>query len=272
MLRQPVMKEETRRIGRPKAVLEVTDGEREVLERYARGRAVSAGLAERARIILLCSEGKLSKEVAAEVGVSQQMVCKWRKRFVNERLDGLFESPRPNVHRRLDDERVEEIVQLTLRSAPDGATHWSTRAMEEKTGVSRSSVSRIWRAFRLKPHRRDTFSLSTDDLFVEKVRDIVGLYMNPPDNAVVLCVDEKSQIQALNRRQPALPMVFGQPERVTPTYIRNGTTTLFAALDVATGKVIGECHAKHRSSEFRRFLNTINKQVPYAFYPDLFEL
>jgi transposase len=249
-------------MGRPKAALNLTDDERETLERYANRRTVSAGLAQRARIVLLCADGMLSKDVAAEVGVSQQMVCKWRKRFVEDRIDGLCEAPRPNVHRKLSDEKVEQVIQLTLQGPPKEATHWSTRLMEKKTGISRSTISRIWKAFRLKPHKRDTFTLSTDDFFVEKVRDIVGLYMNPPENAVVLCVDEKSQIQALNRRQPVLPMVFGQPERVTPTYTRNGTTTLFAALDVATGKVIGECHEKHRSNEFRKFLNTINKQVP----------
>jgi transposase len=262
MLRLSVMTEIKSVTGRPKATLILTDDERQTLERYANGRTVSAGLAQRARIVLLCAEGQLSKEVAAVVGVSQQMVCKWRKRFVEARIDGLCEAPRPNVHRKLSDEKVEQVIQLTLHGSPDQATHWSTRLMEKKTGISRSTISRIWRAFRLKPHRRGTFTLSTDDFFVEKVRDIVGLYMNPPDNAVVLCVDEKSQIQALNRRQPVLPMVFGQPERATPTYFRHGTTTLFAALDVATGKVIGECHEQHRSIEFRKFLNTIDKAVP----------
>jgi transposase len=177
-------------------------------------------------------------------------------------MDGLAETPRPNVHRKLQDDKVERVVRLALEHMPNRATHWSTRMMAKRTGVSRSSVSRIWRAFRLKPHRRGTFTLSTDDLFVEKVRDVVGLYMNPPDHAVVLCVDEKSQIQALNRSQPVLPMVFGQPERVTPTYLRHGTTTLFAALDIATGKVIGECYPQHRSTEFRRFLRRIDTQVP----------
>jgi transposase len=248
--------------GRPKAPLILTAEERETLDRYANRRTVSQGLAQRARIILLCADGALSKDVAAEIGVSQQMVCRWRKRFVEDRIEGLQETPRPNVHRKLGDEKVEQVIRLTLEGPPKGATHWSTRLMEMRTGVSRTTISRIWRAFRLKPHKRGTFALSTDDFFVEKVRDIVGLYMNPPENAVVLCVDEKSQIQALNRRQPVLPMVFGQPERATPTYVRNGTTTLFAALDVATGKVIGECHQQHRSIEFRKFLNTIHREVP----------
>lgn len=249
-------------IGRPRAEVVLTAEEREALERYASARTVSQGLALRARIVLRCAQGLTNDQIAQELGIWPQTVCRWRKRFVHERIEGLAETPRPNVHRKLRDDKVERIVRLTLESMPEGATHWSTRSMAKRTGVSRSSVSRIWRAFRLKPHKRRTFTLSTDDFFVEKVRDVVGLYMNPPDHAVVLCVDEKSQIQALDRRQPVLPMVFGQPERVTPTYLRHGTTTLFAALDVATGKVIGECYAKHRSSEFRRFLQRIDAEVP----------
>jgi transposase len=262
MLRLPGMQKRTGAIGRRKAELILTAEERQALERYAKGRTVSQGLALRARIVLRCAEGLTNDQVAEDLDLWPQTVCKWRKRFVLERIDGLAETPRPNVHRKLQDETVEKVVRLTLESQPNGATHWSTRLMAKRTGVSRSSISRIWRAFHLKPHRRGTFTLSTDDFFVEKVRDVVGLYMNPPDHAVVLCVDEKSQIQALNRTQPVLPMVFGQPERVTPTYLRNGTTTLFAALDVATGKVIGECFPKHRSSEFRRFLQRIDAEVP----------
>jgi len=256
------MDKQARSIGRRKAELVLTGEERASLERYAKGRTVSQGLALRARIVLRCAEGLSNNEVAEELRIWPQTVCRWRQRFVRERIDGLAETPRPNVHRKLSDERVEQVVRLTLDSQPEGATHWSTRLMEKRSGVSRSSIARIWRAFRLKPHRRGTFTLSTDDFFVEKVRDVVGLYMNPPEHAVVLCVDEKSQIQALDRRQPVLPMVFGQPERATPTYLRHGTTTLFAALDVASGKVIGECFPKHRSAEFRRFLRRIDAEVP----------
>lgn len=174
----------------------------------------------------------------------------------------MHDLPRPNVTRRLSDETVEELIRTTLQTKPTAQTHWSTRQLANKLGVSQSSVSRVWRAFKLKPHQQKTFRLSNDDFFVEKVRDVVGLYMNPPDNAVVLCVDEKSQIQALERGQPVLPMLFGQPERKTPQYLRHGTTTLFAALDIATGKVIGQCHRRHRAIEFRKFLQTIDKEVP----------
>jgi transposase len=248
--------------GRPKAPLALTDEERRDLERYVRARTVSQALARRARIILLCAEGRMSREVARTVGVSEQMVCLWRKRFLQDRVAGLADTPRPNIDRKTSDEAVEQVMRLTLETKPPGETHWSTRSMAKRVGLSQSTVSRIWRAFRVQPHRRESFSLSTDDFFVEKVRDVVGLYMNPPDHAVVLCVDEKSQIQALERRQPVLPMVLGQPERAMPTYFRHGTTTLFAALDVATGHVIAECHRKHRAKEFRAFLTTIDERVP----------
>jgi transposase len=212
--------------------------------------------------VLGCATGQLNGVVAKELRTSIQTVGKWRQRFVKHRLDGLSDFPHPNVHRKLSDERVEELVRTTLQSTPTGATHWSTRKLARQVHVSQSSVSRVWRAFHLKPHRRRTFTLSNDDFFVEKVRDIVGLYLQPPDHAVVLCVDEKSQIQALERRQPLLPLVFGQPERATATYNRHGTTNLFAALDVATGKIIGECYPKKRAAEFRRFLNRVDEQVP----------
>ena len=251
-----------RRTGRPVEPLELTDQEKESLERYARGRTVSQGLALRARIVLRCAAGRLNGQVARELGLTIQTVGKWRKRFVRHRIAGLSDTPRPNAHRKLTDERVEEVVRLTLQTKPDGCTHWSTRKLAKKTGVSQSSVSRVWRAFELKPHRHRTFTLSTDEFFVEKVRDVVGLYMNPPDHAVVLCLDEKSQIQALERRQPVLPLIFGQPERVTATYTRHGTTNLFAALDVATGKVIGECYPLKRAAEFRRFLRRVDREVP----------
>ena len=201
-------------------------------------------------------------EVASQLGVALQTVSKWRIRFARAGIAGLTDLPRPNVDRKISDEVVERLVRMTLETAPSGQTHWSTRQLAAKLGVSQSTVSRVWRAFRLQPHRQDTFTLSTDDFFVEKVRDVVGLYMSPPEHAVVLCVDEKSQIQALERGQPVLPMVFGLPERTTPQYLRHGTTTLFAALDIATGKVIGECHKRHRAVEFRSFLNTINRSVP----------
>lgn len=212
--------------------------------------------------MLLCAEGLPGAEIARRVGVTPQTVTRWRKRFWQEGVDGLSDLPRPKTERKLSDEVVEKVVRTTLETKPPGQTHWSSRQLAAKLGVSQSSVSRIWRAFRLQPHRSGTFTLSTDDFFVEKVRDVVGLYMNPPDNAVVLCVDEKSQVQALERGQPVLPMVFGQPERRTPQYLRHGTTTLFAALDIATGKVIGQCQRRHRAVEFRRFLNTIDKNVP----------
>ena len=210
----------------------------------------------------MCAEGLHNYEVAAALDVSPNTVGMWRQRFVSRRIDGLADSPRPNVHRKLSDERVEELIRLTLESKPPGSTHWSTRKLARKCGVSQSSVSRVWRAFQLKPHRRRTFTLSTDQFFVEKVRDIVGLYMNPPDRAVVLCIDEKSQVQALERRQPILPLVFGQSERATATYARHGTTNLFAALDVATGKVIGECYPRKRAVDFRRFLKQVDDVVP----------
>jgi transposase len=252
----------TSRGGRPPTKIELTENEREDLVRWARSGTVSHQLVTRSRIILACAKGMGTGEAAKQIGVTQQTVSKWRKRFAQDRVIGLSDLPRPKVERKLADEKVEQIVRTTLETKPPAQTHWSTRQLAAKLGVSQSSVSRVWRAFRLQPHRQDTFTLSTDDFFVEKVRDVVGLYMHPPDHAVVLCVDEKSQVQALERKQPVLPMVFGQPERTTPQYLRHGTTTLFAALDIATGKVIGECHKRHRAVEFRSFLNTINKSVP----------
>jgi transposase len=258
-------KKQRRRMGRPLAALEITAAQKEALERYARARTVSQALAQRARIVLGCAAGKSNLAVAREVGVIEHTVGKWRKRFVKLGVDGLTDAPRPNVHRKLNDEKVEQVIRATLEALPAGCTHWSTRKMAKRSGVSRSSVSRLWRAFKLKPHREDTFTLSTDDFFVEKVRDVVGLYMSPPDHAVVLCVDEKSAIQALQRSQPLLPMDFGQCVQRTHTYVRHGTTNLFAALDCATGKVIGECYARKRAQEFRRFLATVDGQVPSEF-------
>ena len=200
--------------------------------------------------------------MAQKLGITKQTVGKWRSRFLERRLDGLLDEPRPGTPRKVGDEEVERVLTLTLESTPRDATHWSTRSLAAEAGLSRSTVSRIWRAFALQPHRSETFKLSKDPLFVEKVRDIAGLYLNPPDRALVLCVDEKSQIQALDRTQPLLPMRPGQIERRTHDYKRHGTTSLFAALDVKTGKVIGELHRRHRSAEFRRFLDTIDQNVP----------
>src|SRR5258708_16775685 len=204
-----------KRRGRPMQELTLSVEERQALERYSRGRTVSQALAMRARIVLRTADGAQNGEVAGELRTTPQTVGKWRRRFARYRIEGLTDAPRPNVHRKLTDDRVEEIIRTTLQSTPAGATHWSTRKMAKRAGVSQSSVSRVWRAFQLKPHRRRTFSLSTDEFFVEKVRDIVGLYLDPPDHAVVLCLDEKSQVQALERKQPLLPLFFGVPERAT---------------------------------------------------------
>jgi transposase len=232
-------------MGRPAFEISLSAEEKRDLERWARSRTVSQQLVLRSKIVLMCAEGKGTGEVAQEVGVRMGTVSKWRKRFALYRSSGLSDLPRPNVDRKLEDEKVEQVIRATLQTTPPGQSHWSSRQLADKFGVSQSSVSRIWRAFHLQPHRQSTFRLSTDDFFVEKVRDVVGLYMRPPDNAVVLCVDEKSQVQALERGQPVLPMVFGQPTRHTPQYLRHGTTTLFAALDITTGRVLGDCHRRH---------------------------
>jgi transposase len=236
--------------------------ERTELESWTRRQKSAQSLALRARIVLRCADGQPNSEVARFFRVSRQTVIKWKKRFIERRLNGLLDEPRPGAPRKIGDEQIKAVVTQTLESTPRDATHWSTRSMAEACGLSHASVQRIWRAFGLQPHRVETFKLSTDPLFVEKVRDIVGLYMNPPERALVLSVDEKSQIQALNRTQPVLPMRPGQAERRSHDYKRHGTTTLFAALDTATGKVIGECHRRHRATEFRKFLDTIDKSVP----------
>ena len=248
--------------GRPIPPLTITGEERGALERWTRRRKTAQGLALRARLILGCADGKTNTAVAAELGVSRPTVGKWRKRFLERRLDGLLDEPRPGAPRKISDEDVERVVTLTLETTPADATHWSTRSMARRSGLSRSTISRVWRAFALQPHRTETFKLSADPLFIEKVRDIVGLYLNPPDRALVLCVEEKAQIQALDRTRPLLPMRPGQVERRTHDYVRHGTTSLFAALDTKTGKVIGECHRRHRSVEFRKFLDTIEASVP----------
>ncbi len=248
--------------GRPKTQLMLSETEREQLEALTLRRKTAQALAMRARIVLACAGGADNKVVAARQGVTQQTVSKWRARFVEQRLDGLLDAPRPGAPRTIDDSRVDAVIAKTLESVPAGATHWSTRSMARDAGLSQTAVSRIWRAFGLQPHRQETFKLSSDPLFVEKVRDIVGLYLDPPMKAMVLCVDEKSQIQALDRTQPLLPLAPGIPERRTHDYSRHGTTTLFAALDIATGEVIGELHRRHRSAEFLQFLRTIETNVP----------
>lgn len=248
--------------GRPKAELVVSNDERAELERVLRRRKTSQGLALRAQIVLACAEGQTNTQVARELGVTKATVGKWRRRFVERRLEGLLDEPRPGAPRRVTDEDVERVIVKTLEEMPRGSTHWSTRTMAKQCNLSQTTVSRIWRAFGLKPHRLETFKLSTDPFFVEKVRDIVGLYMHPPERAVVLCVDEKSQIQALDRTQPLLPLRPGQVERGTHDYKRHGTSSLFAALDVATGRVVGRCFSRHRSIEFRKFLDVIEASVP----------
>lgn len=249
-------------LGRPLAPLSLTSEEREVLERWIRRGKTAQALALRARIVLLAAEGKANREVVEELGVSPPTVGKWRSRFLERGVDGLLDEPRPGAPRTIRDEDVERVITATLEETPKDATHWSTRSMAKRSGLTQSAVSRIWRAFALQPHRTETFKLSSDPFFIEKVRDIVGLYLNPPDHALVLSVDEKSQIQALDRSQPLLPMRPGQIERRTHDYVRHGTTSLFAALNTKTGEVLAQCHKRHRSVEFRKFLRAIDKAVP----------
>lgn len=250
------------RTGRPMPTLTVSSEEREALERWARRPKTAQALARRAAVVLGAAAGTSNAALAREARWTAQTVGKWRGRFLERRLDGLLDEPRPGAPRRIGDADVERVLTLTLETAPRDATHWSTRAMARRAGLSQSAVSRIWRAFALAPHRSEHFQLSKDPLFIEKVRDIVGLYLSPPDRALVLCVDEKTQIQALDRTQPMLPMRPGQAERRTHDYARHGTTSLFAALDVKSGHVIGEFHRRHRAIEFRKFLDTIDAAVP----------
>ncbi len=245
-------------MARPKPELALSDDERQTLTRWANRPKSAQRLALRARIVLACAEEPSNKAVAARLGVCRGTVNTWRARFVARRLDGLADEPRPGAPRTVTDEAVERVVTRTLETKPTNATHWSTRGMAEVSGLSQSTVGRIWRAFGLKPHRADTFKLSNDPYFVEKVRDVVGLYLCPPEKAVVLCVDEKPQVQALERTQPVLPLAPARTERATHDYTRHGTTSLFAALNVATGAVIGECHRRHRSREFVRFLDHVD--------------
>ena len=248
--------------GRPVVELVLTDEERQTLQRWARRAKSSQALAQRCRIVLGCAAGKSNKQVATELGVSAQMVCKWRQRFVASRLDGLADDPRPGAPRTITDEAVEEVIVATLERQPNDATHWSRASMAAETGLSKSTVGRIWKAFGLKPHQVDTFKLSNDPQFIDKVRDVVGLYLDPPEKALVLCVDEKSQIQALDRSAPVLPMMPGMPERRTHDYVRHGITTLFAALNVATGEITGSIHRRHRATEFRKFLTKLDRDIP----------
>jgi transposase len=248
--------------GRPKVPLILSDDERLKLETWAARPKSTQRLALRARIILACAEGLDNTEVADRLRANPVTVGKWRKRFLADRLEGLADEPRPGAPRTITDAMVERIITKTLEEKPKAATHWSTRDMAKAVGLSQTAISRVWRAFGLKPHLSETFKLSTDPYFVEKVRDVVGLYMSPPQNAIVLSVDEKSQVQALDRTQPLLPMTPGQAERRTPDYARNGTTSLFAALNVATGQVIGKCYRRHRQQEFLKFLNEIDSGLP----------
>jgi len=242
--------------------IELDDAERAELEARTRRRKIARADAMRAEIVLLAARGMTNLAIATRLGITRPTVSTWRKRFAASRLDGLLDEPRPGAPRKIGDDKIADVVTTTLEQLPVGATHWSTRSMAKASGLSVSSVHRIWRAFSLQPHRSETFKLSTDPLFVEKVRDIVGLYLDPPEHALVLCVDEKSQIQALDRTQPLLPMRPGQAERRTHDYKRHGTTSLFAALDVKAGTIIGKCMPRHRASEFRRFLDTIESNVP----------
>jgi transposase len=250
-------------VPNPVAVaIELTDDERAQLEGWARRRTSAQALAQRSRIVLLAAEGLRNTEIAERLGVHRGVAAKWRSRFAAQRLDGLVDEPRPGRPRTVSDEQVEAVIVRTLETTPKDATHWSTRSMAREVGLTQSAVHRIWKAFGLQPHRRETWKLSRDPQFIDKVKDVVGLYLDPPERAVVLCVDEKSQIQALDRTAPILPMLPGTPERATHDYKRSGTSSLYAALDVASGKVIGRLHGRHRAIEFKRFLQTIDREVP----------
>jgi transposase len=251
-----------RRRGPPLAPLVLSAQERSTLQRWAKRPSSAQALALRCRIVLACAEGASNSQVARQLGVARPTVTKWRARFVADRLEGLVDEPRPGAPRTISDEQVEQVLLVTLETTPTDATHWSTRGLARKLGMSQSAVSRIWRAFGLKPHLVDTFKLSTDPQFIEKVRDVVGLYLNPPQAAMVLCVDEKTQVQALDRTAPVLPLLPGVPQRQSHDDVRHGTTNLYAALDVASGKVISQMTARHRAVEFKRFLATVDSQVP----------
>lgn len=249
-------------VGRPKALLVLSVDEREQLTRWARRAKTSQALASRSKIVLACAEGVTNVDVAVRVGVSAHTVAKWRARFVASRLDGLVDEPRPGRPSVITLDQVEEVIVATLESTPKNQTHWSRSSMATRSGLSKSTIGRIWRTFELKPHRVDGFKLSTDPMFVEKVYDVIGLYLNPPETAVVYCVDEKSQIQALDRSQAVMPMMPGMPEKRTHDYFRHGTTSLFAAFNIGDGTVISSIHRRHRSVEFKKFLIKIDQEVP----------
>jgi transposase len=249
-------------MGRPTTPIKLTSDERGELGELYRKKKIAADLKVRAQIILLANAGRNNTDIANQVGTSVQTVGKWRRRYAANGIAGLYDERRPGAPRRYGDDHIEEVIAVTLEQTPENATHWSTRSLANHLGMSRETIGRVWRAFNLQPHRHETFKLSKDPLFIEKVRDVVGLYLNPPDRALVLCVDEKSQIQALNRTQPLIPMRPGQAERGTHDYERHGTSTLFAALDIASGKVIADCFQRHRTEEFQKFLNQINREVP----------
>jgi transposase len=242
--------------------IELTDDERAQLDAWARRRTSAQALAQRSRIVLLAAQGLNNTEIAERLGVHRPMVRKWRGRFADYRLEGLTDEPRPGQPRKITDAQVEEVIVKTLESTPKDATHWSTRSLAREVGLTQTAVHRIWKAFGLQPHRQESWKLSKDPQFIEKVRDVVGLYLNPPERAVVLCVDEKSQIQALDRTAPILPLLPGVPERATHDYKRAGTSSLYAALDLTTGKVIGRLHSRHRAIEFKQFLHTLDREVP----------
>jgi putative transposase len=248
--------------GRPKKPIVLADEEYEQLSAVINSRSLPHGLVRRARIVLLAADGVSNNDIAVRVGLSHQTVCQWRQRYLQQGLAGLYDELRPGRPRSVSDEEVARLVRKTLQTKPESGTHWTIRTVANDTGLSRPTVHRIWRAFGLQPHRQRHFKLSTDPFFVEKVRDIVGLYLDPPDKAMVLCVDEKSQIQALDRTQPMLPMGLGYLEGVTHDYVRHGTTTLFAALDIATGQVLTSCKKRHRHQEYLQFLNQVDANVP----------
>jgi putative transposase len=248
--------------GRPLAALTLTASERDELVSITRSRSMLQALATRARIILLAADGQSNTAIAGKLGLSRPTVGDWRQRYVTQRIQGLYDEPRPGGPRSIRDDEVAALIRKTLKTRPKNGTHWTCRSLAAETQLSKSTVQRVWKAFGLQPHRQKHFKISTDPFFVEKVRDIVGLYLNPPDNALVLCVDEKSQIQALDRTQPLLPLGLGYVEGVTHDYVRHGTTTLFAALDIASGKVLAQCKQRHRHQEFLQFLCHIEASVP----------